>query len=186
MNYYRLINKESEEDLVLVNDYDLKGLDLRRLWRGEVISDWNDSIKLYYEKDGLVTDYVPNVMSWLICSNRLVNVFDELNIKNIQVFPVILYNKSNANEKLNYNVVNIVTSVSALNWELSDCVTWDDDPKDIKFIRKLVMKSSSLKENLDIFLLAEGVTFVIVSEKLKVAMEGNGITGVDFFPIECV
>ncbi len=186
MKYYRLIHKESEEDLVLINDYNLEGLDLRNLWRGEIISEWNDSIKLYYEKGGLKLDYVPNVLSWLICSDKLVSVFDKLDVKNIQVFPVILSNKKNTSEQLGYNVVNIISSVSALNWERSEYVTWDDDPNAIKFIRKLVMNSSCLNENLDIFLLAEGVAYIIVSEKLKVALEENNITGIDFVPIECV
>lgn len=186
MRYFRLIYKESEENLILVNDYDTKGLDLRRLWRGEVISNWNNNIKLYYENDGLALDYVPNVLSWLICSDNLTNVFYKQNVNNIQVFPVMLYNKNNVKDTLKYNVVNILTSISAMNWELSDYVTWEDDPKDIKFIKKLVINSSSLQESLDIFLLAEGVAYVIVSEKLKTAIESKNITGVDFEFIESV
>ena len=186
MEYYELFWADSKNDVILINDYDLKGFDLTRLWKGERIEDWNEDIMLYYEKDGLVWDYVPNVLTWLIFSDRLVDLLYELGITDIQVFPVTLHKKGSTKKLPGYNVVNILTSVSAFNWERSDYVPWEDDPKSIKVIRKLVMNRSSLEGSPDMFRLAEDKHYIITSDRLKKAVEERGITGIKFRPAELV
>lgn len=186
MNYYRLVYSDDDgiENFIMVNDYDLKGFDYRKLWRGQIIDSWQDNIELYYEKEGELLDYTPNVLSWLILSDEVISVFEELNIVQFQVFPVRLSNKMDVNKSNFSNVINITCDRSVLNWEKSDLVTWDDDPKYIKAIRNLVMDNSKLDGLPDIFRLSESKNYIIVSEQLKKKIEEKGLTGFQFLPIE--
>lgn len=184
IKYYRLIMKNQLEECIIVNNYDLKGFDHRKLWKGEKIEEWNNDIALYHDKEGLVLDYIPNVLSWLIFSNKTIEVLKELKINNIQVFPVSLQKKDSMAQRLHYNVVNVITSIAALNWEKSNYLTWEDDPRSIKVIRQLVMNKSAIKEGVDIFTLEEAASYVVVSDNVKVSFEKSGITGVDFWPLE--
>ncbi|MGE5328495.1 MAG: imm11 family protein [Deltaproteobacteria bacterium] len=186
MKYYRLIYKETNKELILVNNYDIKGLDLRKLWRGESIDKWDESIRLTYSKKGIAVDYLPNVLSWLIFSDKAVKVFKDMSIKNIQMFPVNITKGLKNEEVLKYNVVNILTSIPALNREKSDYAIWEDSLEEIKFIRKAVLNKVMINEDIDIFLLKEGVVYVIVSERLKKQLEINDITGVDFEELETI
>ena len=186
MKYHRLVLKNQEKDCVIVNHYDLEGFDPRKLWCGERIEVWDKKIQLYYDKDGLILDYMPNVLSWLIFSDRLIDVLKDLNVKHIQIFPVDLYRKGNEEQSLHFNVVNVLSKIAAMNWEKSNYLTWKDDPKAVKVVRQLVMNKSAIKEGLDIFNLAESVPYIVVSEKLKNAIESKNITGTHFCPIEVV
>ncbi|WP_143318640.1 DUF1629 domain-containing protein [Clostridium sp. HBUAS56017] len=71
-----------------------------------------------------------------------------------------------------------------LNWEKSDLVTWDDDPKYIKAIRNLVIDSSKLDGLPDIFRLSESKNYIIASEQFKKKIEEKGLTGFQFLEIE--
>lgn len=184
MDYYRLVYSEDDgiENFIMITDYDLKGFDYRKLWRGEIIDSWQDNIVLYYEQEGDLLDYTPNILSWLILSDEVINVFYELNIVQFQVFPVRLSDKKNQSKFS--NVVNITCDRSVLNWEKSDIITWDDDPKYIKAIRNLVMDNSKVTGLPDIFRLSESKNYIIVSEQFKKKIEEKGLTGFQFLPIK--
>ena len=186
MNYFRLVYSENDviDNFIMINDYDLKGFDYRRLWKGQVIEEWSEDIEMFYEKDGKLLDYTPNVLSWLIFSEDVLSIFKELSINEFQSFPVRLINKF-TNEKVKLcNVINITCDYSLLNWEKSDLITWDDDPKYIKAIRNLVIDSSKLNGLPDIFRLSESKNYIIVSEQFKKKIEENGLTGFQFLEIE--
>lgn len=173
MDYYRLVYSEDDgiENFIMINDYDLKGFDYRKLWRGQIIDNWQEDIELFYEKEGDLLDYTPNVLSWLILSDKAISVFNELDIRQFQAFSVKLSNKLKKDESKFSNVINITCEKSVLNWEKSDLVTWDDDPKYIKAIKNLVIDSSKLDELPDIFRLSESKNYIIVSEKFKKKVE---------------
>jgi hypothetical protein len=172
------------DNFIMINDYDLKGFDYRKLWRGQIIDSWRDNIELFYEKEGDLLDYTPNVLSWLILSDEVLSVLNELEIRRFQAFPVKLSNKLKKDKNKYSNVINITCDKSVLNWEKSDLVTWDDDPKYIKAIRNLVMDSSKLEELPDIFRLSESKNYIIVSEKFKKKIEEKKLTGFQFLEIK--
>ena len=186
VDYYRLVYSEDDEieNFIMINEYDLKGFDYRELWRGQIIESWQDNIELFYEKEEELLDYTPNVLSWLILSDEVISVFNELDIRQFQAFSVKLSNKFKKDKSKLSNVINITVDKSVLNWEKSDLITWDDDPKYIKAIRNLVMDSSKLDGLPDIFRLSESKNYIIVSEKFKNKIESKGLTGFQFLEIE--
>ena len=186
VDYYRLVYSEDDgiENFIMINDYDLKGFDYRKLWRGQIIDNWQDNIELFYEKEGELLDYTPNVLSWLILSDEVISVFNELDIRQFQAFSVKLSNKFKKDKSKFSNVINITCDKSVLNWEKSDLVIWDDDPKYIKAIRNLVMDSSKLDGLPDIFRLSESKNYIIVSEQFKKKIEEKGLTGFQFLEIK--
>lgn len=191
MNYYLLKYSEDEKDNltkgqspILVNSYELHGFDLRTLWRGNYIEEWPDNIELYYEKGNVILDYIPNVLSWLIFSDNVITMLNQLNVTEIQYFPINIYNIKNKSKNFMVNVVNTLETVSALDWERSDYISWEDDPKYIKFLRKIVLKADSDYRNLDMFRLAESKNYIIVSERIKKCLEMEKLTGFGLTSLE--
>ena len=129
-------------------------------------------------------DYVPNNLSWLIFSDKAISIIETLETE-LEYFHVSILSES-GNVQTQANVVNILTSISAMNWEKSDYVPWDDDPKDIKVIRKLVMNHSTIVNKADMFRLGESKNFIIVSEKFKQEVEKSELLGFGFWEIDVV
>lgn len=191
MQYYRLVYSEDKEDKlpqganpIFINSYNLDGFDLRSLWKGIRINTWNHNISLYYTDGEVLLDYVPNNLSWLIFSDDAVKIIRKVNTE-AEVFSVSVSSEKSQNTK-HANVVNILTSVSAMNWEKSDYVSWDDDPKDIKVIRNLVINRSAIFNSLDVFRLEESKNFIVVSEKFKQEVERIDLKGFGFWKIDVV
>lgn len=191
MNYYLLEYSDDEKDNlfkdqfpILVNSYELHGFDLRILWRGKYIKKWPNNIELYYEKGNVVLDYIPNVLSWLIFSDKVIDMLNRLNIASIQCFPVNICSKNNKEKHYSANVINVLESISALNWEKSDYISWEDDPKYIKLLRNIVLKFDCDYRDLDMFRLEESKNYIIVSERIKEGIEMKNLTGFGLTPLE--
>ncbi|EMS71038.1 imm11 family protein [Ruminiclostridium cellobioparum] len=187
MRYYLLEYSEDSKDKlpkgkipILVNDYNLNGFDLRLFWRGIYVEKWPDDLEFYYEKGNTILDFVPNVLSWLMFTDKAVEVFKKSEIMNMQYFPIIIKKVGKKEHSHSLNVINVLDSVEALDWEKSDYVSWEDDPKYIKFIRKVVLNKNASKSNLDIFRLQESKNYIIVSERIRKAIENEGLTGFGF------
>lgn len=191
VNYYLLEYSDDEKDNltkgqlpIVVNSYELHGFDLRTLWRGDYIEKWPDNIQLYYEKGNVILDYIPNVLSWLIFSDKVIATLNRLNIAGIQCFPINICNIKKKEKYFTANVINALESVSALDWENSDYISWEDDPKYIKFLRKIVLRDDCDYRSLDMFRLKESKNYIIVSERLKKCLEMERLTGFGLTPLE--
>lgn len=177
-------NLEKNQSPILVNSYELNGFDLRILWRGSYIEKWPDSIELYYEKGNVILDYIPNVLSWLIFSNQVIVMLAQLNVAGIQYFSIDICNKKHKAKKFTANIVNTLEAVSALDLEKSDYISWEDNPKYIRFLRKIVLKADCDYRNLDMFRLEESKNYIIVTERIKKCFELEGFTGFRLVPLE--
>lgn len=190
MDYYRLVYSEGKEDNlpdgknpIVVNSYKLDGFDLRSFWKGKRIENWNGNIELYYEEGDVSLDYIPNNLSWLICSEKVVKVLNNIGA-DYEFFSVPIYKESNKNENVSANVINVLVVVSVMNWNKSDYISWDDDPKAIKAIRNLVIYRSNIPKDINIFRLAESRNFIIVSEKFKNEIERESLKGFGFWKLD--
>lgn len=191
MNYYLLGYSEDEKDNlpkgkspILLNSCEMNGFDLRTLWRGKYIEQLPENIQLSYEKGNVLLDYIPNVLSWLIFSNKAIDLLNKINVSGIQYFSVEIFKRGHKEKPYPVNVVNVLESVVAMDWEKSDYVSWEDDPKYIKFIRKIVLNSGASYRNLDMFRLEESKNYIIVSERVKEEVEKEGLSGFGFTLLE--
>lgn len=169
---------------IVIDSYQLDGFDLRNLWKGITITNWNKNISLHYSEGDVLLDYVPNNLSWLIFSDKAIDTIQPF-LVGAEIFPVSISSES-SEDAVGANVVNLLTSVSAMNWEKSDYISWDDDPKDIKVIRNLVMNRSAIVNNADVFRLEESKNYILVSEKFKQVVERGGLQGFGFWEIDIV
>src|SRR5690554_3078445 len=99
-------------------------------------------------------------------------------VPNIQMFPLEIIDPKSKEKYKDYKIANVVGLVSCIDENKSDLDYFDDG--DIEFINKLVLKESKVPSDLDIFRLRERPTLVIVSDVLKTAIEGSGMTGCVF------
>ncbi|MGL5255860.1 MAG: imm11 family protein [Proteocatella sp.] len=160
--------------------------DLRDLWTGKYIESWPNNIELYYEKGEVLLDFIPNVLSWLIFTDKVVDIIKNLNGNKIQVYPVQISKKGDKVKCYCVNVVNVIESVAAFDWDKSEYISWEDDPEYIKYIRKIVLKGDKIYRNLDIFRLDESKNYIIVSERIKEEFEKEKIVGFRYTPLEMV
>lgn len=192
MKYYELWWTDTEDDILRISDYDCKEFDLRLFWRGEPVNNWDGSVELFYEVASPALDYVPNPLTWLIFSDRLVDIMRKMGIQAMQVFPVSLLKKGSPGETISgYNIVNITEAIAAADLQHSKYVTWGEvsynygvDPNRIHFFRRLVLSSTMLIHKPDIFLLKEVSSHFMVSQRFKKTMERENVTGMRFVPIE--
>ncbi|MHC1681723.1 MAG: DUF1629 domain-containing protein [Clostridiaceae bacterium] len=188
MDYYRLVYSKNEKDSLpkemsplVINSYELNGFDLRDFWKGKKIENLNSNIELSYNRGEVILDYIPNNLSWLIFSEKVVNILKEIEA-NIEIFPVQILKDDKKNKFLAY-VVNILDNIPVMNWDKSDYVAWDGDSKAIKAIRNLIINLDSIPDNVDIFRLDESRNFIIVSDRLKTKLVDNSLSGLGFWQL---
>ena len=192
MKYYELWWTDTEDDILRISDYDCKDFDLRLLKQGKPVNNWDGTVELFYDVDSPALDYVPNPLTWLIFSDRLVEIMREMGIQNMQVFPISILREGSPGEAITgYNIVNIAEAIAAADREHSVYVTWGEstfnvgvDPNRIKYFRRLVLNSNALTHKPDIFLLEEVASYFIVSQRFKKTIERENVTGMRFVPIE--
>lgn len=140
-------------------------------------------IKMSEEEDGLLTDnLVAPALPGLLVSSRLRSVFDENGVDNIQYFPVNLTLSDGTVSSVRYFVANIVGRVACIDFERSDIVV-SGDPMVVDAINSLVLHED-LIQDLDIFRLGELPVTIVVSSRLKNAIERSGVTGVAFYAVD--
>lgn len=199
MKYYDLIhNFDSDIDTIFCDEADLFGLEEYifvkgekvkevRNWdtrirsyfvKGKEITDWDSRITFYYE-DGRAEDYLDNIHIWPIFSEKVKEIFDDLNTKGVQFFPINIKNKRTKENLSRYYVINICNLVEALDLERSEYQNAVTVPSIIIGLTHPVLKKYKVK-GVDILRLQEYEESIFISEWLKKAMEKAGITGCSF------
>jgi len=184
MRFYEPIYSETEDDVVVLRDYDLRGFKYTDLLVGKVIERWDENICLYYEEEAEWEDYVANPLHWPILSRRFVAVLDRMGVNQIQYFPANIRNKITGREITGYRIANVTELIPALDLEKSDYDLWDAEAGRVRRLRKLVIVKSKVRPGAHLFRLAEDPFSLIVSEELKVALLEEKITGMDFWEME--
>ncbi len=128
--------------------------------------------------DHLSIDEIPG----LVFSDRLCQLLHNMMVTNVQYFPLAIINPAQGDTINDYKIANIVGVVDCVNRELSDLEYFDDG--DIEFVNKLVLDEGAIPSDLDIFRLAGRTTMVVVSQVLKDAIVGSGMTGCVFYKPE--
>lgn len=184
MNFYRLIYPDEENDILILNDYELYGFKYTDLLVGKIIDKWNKNIQLFYDQEGKLEDYISNPLGWPIVSQRIVKIFDSLEIVNIQYFPANILHKTSNKEIHSYHIVNVLELISALDLEKSVYDSWDDSRKRVRGLREPVIQNNKIAPEIDIFRLTEYPFWLLISERLKQIFIKERITGVDFWQVK--
>lgn len=118
----------------------------------------------------------------LLINAKVKNIFDALNIDNVQYFKSRLIDDNKNTINNDYCLANIIGKVSCVDRSQSELELFPDG--DIRFIDKLVL---SLNDNTDyghIFRLAEYSTLLVISDELKAALDINNVTGFNIYKPE--
>jgi hypothetical protein len=110
----------------------------------------------------------------LLMSDKLVKCLLNSGITNIQFFDAIV-NYVPTGEVLKYKVANIIGLVQALDTDASDCEI--DEDGFVECFWSLVLKNDNTL-SLDFFRMYESFHTIIISKKIKEAIESENITGI--------
>lgn len=118
----------------------------------------------------------------LLINHRVKDIFDTLNIDNVQYFKSRLIDENTNTINGDYCLANIIGKKSCVDKAQSELELFPDG--DIRFIDKLVL---NLNDNTDyghIFRLAEYSTLLVISDELKTALDTNNVTGFQIYKPE--
>ena len=92
--------------------------------RCAIIDDWDNNMVFEYDpKEGdVITDYLGNVYGWDMFSEKAINLFGDLISNDVQLLPIKVVNKDTGLEIDKFFVLNVLTSLDALDLENSKCV----------------------------------------------------------------
>lgn len=114
----------------------------------------------------------------LVFSGRLCRLLQDMMLTNLQYFPLHIAHAPDGATGEGYWIVNVVGVVDCVDREASDLEYFKDG--DIEFVNRLVLDEGKIPPGLDIFRLAGRSTLVVVSQTLKDAIVGAGMTGFVF------
>lgn len=163
MNYYILKFKVLENAYtatsMIVNDDEL----LKKI-NNQIAIQNNIEITLPKTR-GVITDYIDNVHSLIIISETIKSCIQKHCKDKLQYHPVNLQRSS---DRL-FFILNILNVIDAIDYETSVYSEIIPNTKVLKKIDKLILDQSKIKDS-SIFTL-QGRTEIIISEKLKIALE---------------
>lgn len=141
-------------------------------------------IKSDEEKPSRLTDLVLTSFNLQIFSPKLMQLLSDLNVKNVEYYPVELVNHETEEVIATYKIANILGSIECLDIPNSSCERFDDGEimsveqfqVDLKKLKSVKGELSQLK----LFRLGEFPFIILVHEAVKIAMGKAGITGVKF------
>lgn len=188
MKYYKLLMDMTGKNDIVCHYRDNFGMQEFDLCIGQKFYDWKDDFSFYYDQEegNRATDFLANDMSWFVVSEKLKTVLDALNTK-IQYFKVKITEKSTEQPLENYYVANIISLVNALCIENSTYFkTQINGIGTVYSISKYAIYEDKAN-GFDIFKLTGHQEIpIFVSEKFRIMILDQKITGMEFLEIETV
>lgn len=153
------------------------------------LDNWDDRVTFSYKPRGnrSLADRLGNNVGWFILSSKFRRVLEENVFEGIQYLPIRLENESTAEVVEGYQVANIHALVDAVDREHSLISEFSDSKGILHWsVDRFALRRDRL-DDLDIFRVKENdlslSISVFLSERVKNAIEKNGITGVDFLEV---
>jgi len=131
----------------------------------------------------LTDDLVVAKQRCIAHSNRLQRVLRAVGVDGIDYYPVRIVNPITGDVYRSHEAANILEVIYCLDREGSDLDIDDEDPTNVWYINRLALAGDRLGDAL-MFRLGERPRTVIVRREVKEAVEGAGITGAMFLPVE--
>lgn len=184
--YWILMSERSDENELsldaLPSIFDSLGISLDC---GNVVNSPIPLIDIHFsniEEFAITDNLLAHPRMGLLINSKVKNIFDSLNIDNIQYFKSRLIddNKNTIND--DYCLANIIGKVSCVDRSQSELKLFPDG--DIRFIDKLVLNLNDDTDYGHIFRLAEYSTLLLISDELKAVLDKNDVTGFQIYKPE--
>ncbi len=134
------------------------------------------------EKFAITDNLVAPPRIGLLINAKVKNIFDSLNLDNVQYFKARLIDESTDTISDDYCLANVIGKVACVDRSQSELELFPDG--DIRFIDKLVLSINDDTDYGHIFRLAEYSTLLVISDELKVALDNNNVTGFGIYKPE--
>lgn len=128
---------------------------------------------------GELTDALCVIGGPPVFSDKLINLLSDNGIDNLQIFPCQLVNKVSGQKIENYSVVNILGKVSCIDFDNSDVEFLSSHDSKILCYSYINLDENKIGDFF-LFILAEMPVQIVAHEKIVLAVEEQGITGIEF------
>ena len=180
-SFYCLAFNSIRNDLMSVVDYEVDCFDLTVFWRGTPFRGAiPDKVRLYCDSvNHGPTDYVGNPLSWPICSQKLVDIIQAMDSRDVEFFKAPLFESGGNTPIPCYQVMNVIRTVSCLDLDKSK-LSYSPDRSKITGVFEHVLTVDSIPSDAHIFRLQEWMHTIIVSDEMAQAYVGKGLKGIAF------
>ena len=155
---------------------------------GKYVENWNDDITLVCdnENEDMVPDWLCEIDSWLVVSQRFVDVVEPFENGAIQYLPIKIDACQPQMQGEKYYVANVIKVLDAYDYEKSDWFYMGPN-NEYRSSINYVLKKDIIKDN-HIFIVKEDIlsSMVVVSEELKNAIIKAKLLGFVFYEARVV
>lgn len=131
----------------------------------------------------LTDDLVIHRRRCLVHSQRLVDTLRSAGVDSIDYYPCRVLNESTGSVDHSYQAANLLDVIHCLDREGSELDVDEEEPNEIWTIERMKLLENRLGDCL-MFRLGERPNTVIVHERVKEAIEREGLTGPVFLPAD--
>jgi len=181
MEYFNQITYAEDTCTFIIKSYDLADIDYFGMLRGKPYNGPPiNNARLYVA--GGSSDLVGGPLSWLVCSDRLVQLFQQKAASDFEIFNAPLFNK-NGKPVNGYKIINPIRLLPCLDVEKS---VYLGTKKKIKLVTEWAIKRGKVPSNVHMFRVEESPFSVFITDALLEELKGKGLRGIGFFRYEAV
>ena len=139
-------------------------------------SNYPDGIKLY--------DFVESMNSFHVVNSKVKQLFQNLNIENLEFLPIHLWDHQNKIASDDYFILNPLGSVDFIDMDKSEYDIDDLDKTQICHIDKLIINDLKVPEDAKLFRATTMMGQLFINDEVKDALENANITGYKLMPAD--
>ncbi len=181
MEYFNRITYAEETCTLVISNYDLADIDYFCVLKGNPYKGAPiHNAKLYVT--GTSCDLVGGPLSWLICSERLVQLFNRIASSDYEVFDAPLCRKNGSPIK-GYKIINPIRLVPCLDLEKSVYLGTETN---IGAVTEWAIRRNKVPSNIHMFRVKESPFAVFITDALLQKLKGKNLKGIGFLRYETV
>lgn len=181
MNYFRLVaDDDSRWHLQLANTFpNGEELDVWAFRKGVRYSGLQP-VPLMVQREGKHVDYVPTAFGSEIVSKRMANIIDETAPDEVQRIPTVIPAEGS------WELINPLHVIDCIDHDQSDIQYYPPEHPRLagnpRMVVRLVIDRNRTSGH-DLFMPKGWRVATIVSERLKMALQEAGVSGIDYWPV---
>jgi hypothetical protein len=185
--YYQLMYdwNSDNDDTVFCNKEEIYFDDEYIVTSGLKLEAFNKRTSFYFDKGNIFEDYLDNVLTWPLVSEKFKMAFEKLNIDGVQFFPVSIQEINNIDNVKIYWLLNIINFPDCLDLKQSKYRELHKESGMVLGLTHPVLIKEKLK-GMHILRAQKDVVSIYISEILKNEIEYSKISGVDFREVKVV